>query len=111
MNDSELKPIVVQILDKEYWVNCSAEEQEALHASARYLSDKMREIRHTGKIIGADRIAVMAALNIAHELLELRKQQEGLSYSFNARLHALQNRLEVALEQNKPAGTGGSFAK
>jgi cell division protein ZapA len=62
--------VKVNILDKEYLVACPAEEKQALLASARHLSEKMTEIRASGKVVGMDRIAVMAGLNIAHEALE-----------------------------------------
>ncbi|WP_028693232.1 cell division protein ZapA [Pseudomonas cremoricolorata] len=61
--------VTVQILDKEYSIICPPEERSNLVGAARYLDGKMREIRSSGKVIGADRIAVMAALNITHELL------------------------------------------
>ena len=60
----------VQILDKDYLITCPEEERAALHQSASYLDEKMREIRASGKIHGLERIAVMAALNIAHEFLQ-----------------------------------------
>jgi cell division protein ZapA len=62
---SNNNPVTVHILDKEYRILCQDGEQDDLLASARYLDMKMREIRATGKVIGSDRIAVMAALNIA----------------------------------------------
>ncbi|MDD1649533.1 MAG: cell division protein ZapA [Methylococcaceae bacterium] len=68
-------PIKVQILGKEYPVSCPADEQHELLLAARYLDEKMREIRDIGRIIGTERIAVMAALNIAHELLQLRQRR------------------------------------
>jgi cell division protein ZapA len=61
--------VTVQILDKEYSIICPQEERTNLVSAARYLDGKMREIRSSGKVIGADRIAVMAALNITHDLL------------------------------------------
>lgn len=68
-------PIKVQILGKEYPVSCGADEQHELLLAARYLDDKTREIRDGGRIIGTERIAVMAALNIAHELLQLKQRR------------------------------------
>ena len=59
----------VQILDKEYCISCPQDERANLESAARYLDGKMREIRTSGKVIGADRVAVMAALNITHDLL------------------------------------------
>jgi len=60
----------VLILDKDYMIACPEGEQAALRQSANYLDEKMREIRASGKIHGMERIAVMAALNIAHEFLQ-----------------------------------------
>lgn len=62
----------VTILDKEYQVACPPEQQAELLLSARHLDEQMRAIRSTGKVIGLERIAVMAALNISHELLQTR---------------------------------------
>ena len=64
--------VAVSILGKEYQVACAAEQHAELLLSARYLDEQMRAIRATGKVIGLERIAVMAALNIAHELLRTR---------------------------------------
>ena len=64
--------VTVRIMGREYTVMCPAEEHEALVASADFLNDRMTAIRKRGKALGAERIAVMAALNIARELLELK---------------------------------------
>ncbi len=69
---SKPTPVEVKILEKEFLVACPAEEKESLLSAADYLSDKMREIRNSGKVIGNDRIAIMAALNITHEMLQNR---------------------------------------
>ena len=66
---SSSSSVTVHILDKEYSIMCPQEERTNLVSAARYLDGKMREIRSSGKVIGADRIAVMAALNITHDLL------------------------------------------
>jgi cell division protein ZapA len=70
----EAARINVRILDKDYLVACPHEERSALLDSAELLNAKMREIRDNGKIVGADRIAVMAALNLANEVLKLREK-------------------------------------
>jgi len=67
-------PVSVNILGKEYQVACPPEQKVALIASAELLHTNMQEIRSSGKIIGLDRIAVMAALNLAHELIALQNQ-------------------------------------
>ena len=64
--------VSVTILDKEYQVACPEDQQAELLLSARHLDEQMRAIRSTGKVIGLERIAVMAALNISHELLQTR---------------------------------------
>ena len=66
---SSVKNVEVTILERQYRVACPDDERENLMASVAYLDQKMREIKEAGKIAGADRIAVMAALNITHELL------------------------------------------
>lgn len=102
-------PVDITILDKEYRVACPPNEREALERAARFLDGKMREIRHTGKVIGNDRVAVMAALNITHELLQLRATRapampdEVLPASLDAQ--ALGQRIRETLERCKPAGT------
>lgn len=85
--------VEVRILDKDYLVACPREEQEALLRAARHLDSKMREIRSSGKVFGTERIAVMAALNITHELLE----QDSMSDATSSLLRAMDNRLDEAL--------------
>ena len=63
-------PVSVNILDREFLIGCTAEEKPGLIAAAAYLDAKMREIRSNARSAGVDRIAVMAALNIAHELMQ-----------------------------------------
>jgi cell division protein ZapA len=89
----------VHILDKEYLVACPDGERDALFASAEFLSQKMKEIRDSGKIVGADRIAVMAALNLAHELLVQRNSGEAFQLNVSNRIRALQDKIELALNQ------------
>jgi len=66
---SQPNTVTVKILDKEYQVACPEDQENDLTASAKYLDKQMRKIRDTGKVIGVERIAVMAALNISYELL------------------------------------------
>ena len=70
--NSNPNTVSVSILDKEYQVACPVEQQPELLKSAQHLDQQMRAIRSTGKVIGLERIAVMAALNISHELLQAR---------------------------------------
>ncbi len=68
-------PVTVTISGKEYQIACPEEEKSALIASAQMLNDNMEKIRSTGKVVGLDRIAVMAALNIANELIKLQSTE------------------------------------
>ncbi|AOY89846.1 cell division protein ZapA [Marinobacter salinus] len=88
--------VEVKILDKEYLVACPEEEREALLRSARHLDSKMREIRASGKVFGTERIAVMAALNITHELLE----QDTMSDTTSTILKAMGDKLDTALSDS-----------
>jgi cell division protein ZapA len=64
--------VFVKILDKEYQVACPREERQALMESAQLLDERMKAIRGSGAVIGVERIAVMAALNLSHELLQAK---------------------------------------
>jgi len=91
-------PIKVQILGKEYPISCPEDQQHDLLVAARYLDEKMRQIRGTGRVIGTERIAVMAALNIAHELLQAQQQNKVLSQDLRERFSSLHERLDAALD-------------
>ena len=90
-------PITVRILDKEYRIACPKHEKEGLLASADYLSRKMKEIRNSGRVIGADKVAVLAALNICHEFLSHQSQQKDLGN----RVRSLQDRVSTVLKDNQ----------
>ena len=89
--------VTVHILDKDYCIACPPEERANLESAARYLNDKMREIRSSGKVIGADRIAVMAALNITHELLHKQQQLTSEAAAHRHQVRDLFERVEHAL--------------
>jgi cell division protein ZapA len=73
---NDVRTVSVSILDKEYQVACPADQEAELIVSASYLDKQMRSIRQSGKVIGLERIAVMAALNISHELLRASEEDE-----------------------------------
>ncbi|MFK5915455.1 MAG: cell division protein ZapA [Woeseiaceae bacterium] len=100
MTDSSGKGVSIRILDKEYTIACSNDERHDLLRSADFLDKKMREIRDSGKIVGSDRIAVMAALNISHELLS---QGGGVSEEdpmFSVRIRSIQEKIDDALTRS-----------
>lgn len=97
----EAARINVRILDKDYLVACPHEERSALLDSAELLNAKMREIRDGGKIVGADRIAVMAALNLANEVLKLREKDTRIESALGERVRGMRERVDAALARNQ----------
>ena len=91
--------ISVNILDKEYRVSCPPEEQDSLLLAARYLNEKMRDIRSGGKVIGIERIAVMAALNISYELMQSRDKAEVEKADTQTHIDQLLGKLDHALSK------------
>lgn len=91
------QPIKVQILGKEYPIACPAEEHHDLLLAARYLDDKMRQIRDNGRVIGTERVAVIAALNLAHELLQAQQINRKLSQDLRGRFSSLHDKVDTAL--------------
>ncbi|MDD5035739.1 MAG: cell division protein ZapA [Methylococcaceae bacterium] len=91
-------PIKVYLLGKEYPIVCPQGEVNDLLIAANYLDDQMRKIRDTGRVIGTERIAVMAALNIAHELIQTQQQNKRLSTDFGERAEMMSEKLSPAQE-------------
>ena len=89
--------VSVRILDKEYQVACPANERTDLLDSAEVLNAKMREIRDSGRIVGLDRIAVMAALNMANDLLNAQARDRELDGDVSNRLKVISERVESVL--------------
>jgi len=90
-------PVSVNILDREFLIGCTPEEKPGLIAAAAYLDAKMREIRTNARSAGVDRIAVMAALNIAHELMQLRAHNDSDNGALAQHLQMLRAKLDGAL--------------
>ena len=97
----QIAQVSVRILDKEYQVACPAGERTDLLDSAEILNNKMREIRDSGRIVGLDRIAVMAALNMANDLLHAKARDQQLEGDFSQRLKLISDRVENALGGNQ----------
>jgi cell division protein ZapA len=94
----------IAIMGRTYKVTCQEEEREALMQAVAYLDQKMNEIKSSGRVNGAERIAVMAALNIAHELIEARANRgtsanpDGFDRAeVRRRMAAMQAQLDSAL--------------
>ena len=101
MSQNEQIPVTVRILDREYQIACSSEEKNALLESARYLDSKMKEVRGKQNLVGSDRIAVMAALNITHDYLQDQNNTDGNNSVSNKQISALQQKVDMALSRCK----------
>jgi len=98
---AEPKTVEVNLLGRSYRVACDDNEREALMQAVAYLDAKMNEIRKAGEVMGAERIAVMAALNVAHELLSVRLGT-GLDVGqAKRRLLALESQIDAAIAKQE----------
>lgn len=92
------KNVTLHILDKDYVVACPESEQEDLLASAQYLNDKIQEVRERGKVSGSERLLVMTALNIVHELLQHKTTKSRYTSLNSVDLLRLEQKLQAALD-------------
>ena len=98
---SSVKPVDVLIMGREFTVSCTDEERAGLLEAVNYLDKKMRDIRDAGKIVGVERIAIMAALNLSHELLNTKTGDVDIG-DYKRRINAMQNQIDEAVAtQNK----------
>jgi cell division protein ZapA len=95
------KTIEVTLLGRTYRVACGDGEREALMQAVAYLDGKMNEIRKSGKVMGAERIAVMAALNVAHELLSVKLGAGFDIGQAKRRLSAIESQLDAAIAKQE----------
>ena len=91
-------PVSVRVLDREYTVGVGADERDGLMAAARVLDEKMREVRGANRMAAVDRVAVLAALNLAHELLQLRDIQLQRDRELSTTLERLQRGVDALLD-------------
>ncbi len=95
MGDSGLN---IKIMDKDYRVSCPPDQQASLRESAEFLNGRLNTIKQKGSIIGTERIAIMAALNLAHELLGSYESVEEYD-NINARMQNIQKKIDIALRE------------
>lgn len=98
MSTVKKEAVALTIMGKEYKIACEPEERQRLIESAQLLDKQMRQIRDSGKVNGADRIAVMAALNLVHELSFLKSQNDSLRFDFGSSLAGMIQKIENVLE-------------
>ena len=91
-----IKPVDVSIMGREFTVSCTDEERTGLLDAVSYLDKKMHDIRDAGKVIGVERIAIMAALNLSHELLNTKTGDIDIG-DYKRRINAMQNQIDEAI--------------
>ena len=94
----------IRILDKEYQVSCPPDERNALLQAARSLDERVRTIRNSGGVIGLERIAIMAALNLTYELSKVENQTASDSISQEV-IEKLDNKVSTALHSFEQSAT------
>jgi cell division protein ZapA len=102
MTDNTIQT-TIEILGKSYPIRCPETELESLQQAAKFLNAKMSEIQDSGKAINIERIAIMAALNITHQLLQQDKQKDTLMSKINTKISSLQDKLETAINKQLQA--------
>lgn len=95
---SASQPVTIKLLDREYTVGCGPDELDSLLGAAKLLDSKMREIRGDNRMAALDRVAVLAALNLAHELQLLRSQSEGSDRELSRTLGDLHRKLDTLFD-------------
>ena len=96
---SEVRGVDVNIMGREFTVSCTDEERPGLMNAVNYLDRKMKDIQASGKVVGVDRIAVMAALNITHELLNARSGSFDIG-DFKRRIDLMQEQIDGAIVES-----------
>ncbi|MFA5984576.1 MAG: cell division protein ZapA [Methylococcaceae bacterium] len=96
--NENIVPVPLTILGKEYKIACAEDEREELIRSALDLDAQMRKIRDSGRVSGTDRIAVMAALNLSHELNTYKNQNMLLKQQLSESLAKMSSKIENVLE-------------
>ncbi|MFT4886539.1 MAG: cell division protein ZapA [Pseudohongiellaceae bacterium] len=101
MSEQQSTSVQVKILDKDYQVNCPPSDQEALMKSARYLDENMRKIKSRGNIHGSEKIAVMAALNITHDMLRKNRLINETRHVTAQQVKGIEDKIEVAIASTR----------
>lgn len=97
MSGAGTEPVSVRVLDREYTVGVQADERDGLLAAARMLDARMREVRGNNRMVALDRLAVLAALNLAHEVQQMREERDAAQRELAATLESLNRRLDGLL--------------
>ena len=98
---AENNTLTVSIVGKDYQVACPAGEEESLREAAHYLHKLMESIRASGRVVGLDRVAVMAALNVSNELLQSKNSRADSQAKVRSQVQKLSDRVADAISANK----------
>ena len=98
MNNNDAIPVTIKILEKEYKISCPQGEHESLLVSAKNVNDNMEKVRESGKALSADRVAVMAAINIAHELVKTNENPK-IDTNIMSRIDEMQESIDNILQK------------
>jgi len=104
MNDSPTDLVVIKVLGREYKLRCAPGERDDLIATSKFLDNEMKTIRDSGTIVGMDRIAVMAALNIAHRLIQTQEQEAQSKMDLTRKILQLTHNIDCVLETVHASG-------
>ncbi|GAA0423511.1 cell division protein ZapA [Cocleimonas flava] len=96
----ETIPVTVRIMEKEYKISCPEGEHESLLVSARNVNENMHKVREGGKALSADRVAVMAAINIAHDLIKSNREPK-VDSDISDRIDDMQQSIDLMLKSSK----------
>lgn len=96
MSNEETIPVTITILEKEYKISCPKGEHESLLVSANNVNESMMKVREGGKALSADRVAVMAAINIAHDLVK-KNDQVSSNTNIDTRIDNMQSSIDQIL--------------
>jgi cell division protein ZapA len=97
----EVDTVSITILGREYQISCPPAEEEALRRSAKYLDSQMAKVKSRGSTLAFEKVAVMAALNICHELLQKSQQVTATETDSLGKIKTLQNKIELALQSSR----------
>lgn len=100
MSEASANTVSVRIVDRDYLVACPPGEREALHAAARLLDARLRAMREHNRTATLERLAIMAALNLAHEQQQQRSRAESVTGSVGQELSRLVQRLDGVLAED-----------
>jgi cell division protein ZapA len=98
MND-QVNTVAIQIMGRTYQIKCPSDKIEELHASALHLEKKVSELKEQNKMLDTERLLLIAALNISHELIRSQQEKQHHSGDFQERIQKLQDKIELALSE------------